>query len=165
VVGYLETVWQGLRAAEPVSLTHREAVALAGKLYQAWVSGEGRERTTAVIHTPQGFVVDRSGLTREEAKAAFLTVSERLTTDEDSTDEADLEPVLGPLVNHLLRPQGIAEVDAPSRKLLLFAFADALRDAGPQRDANPRMAAPLQDHWHGGWHCAGHSGCNPRSRG
>ena len=47
--GYLETVWQALREDALVPLTNREATALAGRLYRAWASGEGRERTTSVI--------------------------------------------------------------------------------------------------------------------
>ncbi len=35
---YLETVWQALRANEPVPFTHRQAVALSGELYRAWSS-------------------------------------------------------------------------------------------------------------------------------
>jgi hypothetical protein len=45
---YLETVWQALREDSPIPLTHRQATALAGRLYRAWASGEGRERTTSV---------------------------------------------------------------------------------------------------------------------
>jgi hypothetical protein len=113
----------------------RQAVALAGKLYRAWVSSEGKERTTAVILTPRGFVMDRSGLDGDEDEALFLSVSERLQATQNSGDAADLEPILGLIVNRLLLAQGIAEVDAPSRAMLLAAFADALRcflDPSPQ---------------------------------
>jgi hypothetical protein len=73
----------------------RQAVALAGKLYRAWVSSEGKERTTAVILTPRGFVMDRSGLDGDEDEALFLSVSERLQATQNSGDAADLEPILG----------------------------------------------------------------------
>jgi hypothetical protein len=116
-------------------LTRRQAVALAGKLYRAWVSSEGKERTTAVILTPRGFVMYRSGLDGDEDEALILSVSERLQATRNSGDAADLEPILGLIVNRLLLAQGIAEVDAPSRAMLLAAFADALRcflDPSPQ---------------------------------
>ena len=48
VAAHLEGVWRSLRETKPVSLTNRQATALAGELYAAWVDGEGRERTTAV---------------------------------------------------------------------------------------------------------------------
>ncbi len=51
---YLETVWQALRENSPIPLTYRQATALAGRLYRAWTSGEGRERTTSVIVMPGG---------------------------------------------------------------------------------------------------------------
>jgi hypothetical protein len=45
VVAYLESVWRALRSTAPVTLTYRQATALAGRLYRAWANGEGRERT------------------------------------------------------------------------------------------------------------------------
>ena len=36
VAGFFETVWQSLRAEAPVSLSHRDVVALAGEAYRAW---------------------------------------------------------------------------------------------------------------------------------
>jgi hypothetical protein len=52
VDAYLENFWRALREDAPASLTHRQATALAGELYHAWVNGEGRERTMAIVHTP-----------------------------------------------------------------------------------------------------------------
>jgi hypothetical protein len=40
---YLANVWRGLRdVGPPVSLTHRQATALAGELYRAWADGRRR---------------------------------------------------------------------------------------------------------------------------
>ena len=49
---YLETVWDALRRDAPSSLTHRQAVALAGELYRAWAEGEEAERATGAEHDP-----------------------------------------------------------------------------------------------------------------
>ena len=38
VAAHLEEVWRGLRAAQPLSLNRKQAVALAGELYRAWAS-------------------------------------------------------------------------------------------------------------------------------
>src|SRR2546423_1434673 len=40
VAAHLEKVWRALREKTPVSLTHRQATALAGELYRAWAGGE-----------------------------------------------------------------------------------------------------------------------------
>lgn len=53
VDAYLENIWRALREDAPVSLTHRQATALAGELYRAWANGEGRERTTTIEHDPE----------------------------------------------------------------------------------------------------------------
>ena len=53
VDAYLENVWRALREDAPVSLTHRQATALAGELYRAWANGEGRERATSIEHDPE----------------------------------------------------------------------------------------------------------------
>ena len=58
VDAYLENVWRALREDAPVSLTHRQATALAGELYRAWANGEGRERTATVEHDPEFKSVD-----------------------------------------------------------------------------------------------------------
>lgn len=42
VDAYLENVWQSLRQNEPVALTHKQAVALAGRLYRAWAVEDDR---------------------------------------------------------------------------------------------------------------------------
>jgi hypothetical protein len=52
IAAYLESVWQALRADAPVSLTRRQATALAGELYRAWADGEGRGFTMAIEYLP-----------------------------------------------------------------------------------------------------------------
>jgi hypothetical protein len=38
-------VWKALRQDEPIPLTHRQAVALAGEFYRAWTAGTERSTT------------------------------------------------------------------------------------------------------------------------
>lgn len=132
---YLEGVWSALRAAgELLSLTHRQATALAGRLYRAWADGAERERTIAVLHTPAGWVVDRSK-PREEA-AGFESALANLMELGAASDGLDLEPHLGPLVDRLLLAEGIARVDEASRAVILSAFLKALQDAMRSRKRN-----------------------------
>jgi hypothetical protein len=46
-----ELHWKALRQTKAVTLSHRQCVALAGRAYQAWASGE-RETTTAMERVP-----------------------------------------------------------------------------------------------------------------
>jgi hypothetical protein len=48
VASYVETAWQALRDDAPLPLTHRQATALAGRVYKAWAEGESRELTVSV---------------------------------------------------------------------------------------------------------------------
>jgi integrase len=128
---YLEEVWRGLRATKPLTLTHRQATALAGELYRAWASERPQERTIAMIHTPSGWVRDHAAPAEEEA--GFRAAVARLDVN---AEPVDLEALLGPIVDRLLLARGITAVDSPSRVMLLEAFALALRDAFNNRARN-----------------------------
>jgi len=134
VVGYLETVWQALRAPKPTALTQRQAVALAGELYRAWAEGEARERTIAILHTPNGWVMD--SVTPLEDAALFKAAGALLEAAASEESPAHLERTLGPLVDRLLLAKGIASVDAETRPILLGAILRALRDAMAVRERN-----------------------------
>lgn len=128
---FLEEVWRGLRAARPLTLTHRQATALAGELYRAWASERPQERTIAIVQTPTGWVRDHA--TPSEEEAGFRAAIERLDAN---NEPAELEALLGPIVDRLLLARGITAVDPPSRVMLLEAFALALRDAFSNRARN-----------------------------
>lgn len=129
VASYLEEVWRGLRATKPLSLTHRQATALAGELYRAWASETHSERTLAIVHTPEGWQ-------RDHSEPAIEAAGFRALVSKIESAAVDLEKTLGPLLDRLLLARGIAAVDEPSRILLLDAFALALRDAFASRARN-----------------------------
>jgi integrase len=152
--GYLETVWQALREDAPIPLTNREATALAGRLYSAWASGEGRERTTSVI-----VMRDGSGRASDHESAdnipEFWESAKRHLDAVETDDEAyqtkaargelnakdtirPLERTFGPIIDRLLLHEGIRRVDTSSRELLLKAFRLALTDAFALRERNAR---------------------------
>jgi integrase len=133
-VAHLETVWQSLRATKPISLSHKQATALAGDLYRAWADGEEREQTTGMTWTVQGWVHHRE--TPEEAAAGFRAIVAHLDEIASSGDPAKLEKTVGPIVDRLLLARGIASVDSDTRPILLDAFMLALRDAMQHRERN-----------------------------
>ncbi|PZN92706.1 MAG: recombinase XerD [Hyphomicrobiales bacterium] len=129
VASYLEEVWRGLRATKPLSLTHRQATALAGDLYRAWASETQRERTLAIVHTPDGWK-------RDYSEPAIELAGFKALVSKIESEAVNLERALGPLVSRLLLARGIASVDELSRALLLDAFALALKDAFAFRARN-----------------------------
>ena len=152
--GYLETVWQALREDAPIPLTNREATALAGRLYRAWASGEGRERTTSVI-----VMRDGSGWTSDfESADNIPELWESAKRHLDEVEEVDeeyqtkaargeltakdkvrpLERTFGRMIDRLLLHEGIRQVDTASREMLLKAFRLALKDAFELRERNAR---------------------------
>ena len=135
ITSYLETVWRALRQPQAVSLTNREATALAGELYRAWADGEGREKTIAIELTPQGNWVPAT-VTPEEEGVYFKSAAKHLASIRERADSQGLEAALGAIVDSLLLAKGIASVDDNSRLTLLKAFHLALQDALELRERN-----------------------------
>jgi integrase len=134
VDAHLENVWRALRELAPVSLTHRQATALAGDLYRAWANGEGRERPVAIVHVPGvGWQKEYNTHVSGPEWEAVLANWEKIGAGADS---ADLERALGAIVDRLLLAKGIRRVDAPTRSILLPAFWQALLDAFASRKRN-----------------------------
>src|SRR5665213_33405 len=134
VDAYLDNVWRALREDGPVSLTHRQATALAGELYRAWVNGEGRERTMAIVHTP-GVGWQREYNTHV-SDAEWEAVLGNWVRVGATGEPSDLEKPLGAIVDRLLLAKGINRVDQPTRYIILPAFWQALRDAFESRKRN-----------------------------
>lgn len=129
----VESFFATLRNSRPVTLSHKQATALAGDLYRAWADG-GEDRTIAVTHTPAGWVRDRC--TPEEESAGFESALSKLEEATRSGEGSDHERLVGRLVDRLLFAKGITRVDADSRPILLDAFVLALRDAFAARRRN-----------------------------
>lgn len=129
VACYLEEVWRGLRATKPLSLTHRQATALAGELYRAWASEAPRELTLAIVHTPDGWK-------RVHSEPAIELAGFKALVSKIESEAVNLEDAVGPLVRRFLLARGVTSVDEPSRALLLDAFALALKDAFASRARN-----------------------------
>src|SRR5665213_278272 len=134
VDAYLENVWRALREDAPVSLTHRQATALAGELYHAWANGEGRERFMAIVHTPGiGWQREYSTHVSDAEWEAILSNWEKIGANVEPTN---LEKPLGAIVDRLLLAKGIRRVDEATRGIVLPAFWQALRDAFESRKRN-----------------------------
>lgn len=131
-LAYLEQVFAGLRADAPISLTNRQATALAGRLYRAWAHEAG-ERSISVTFGYDGVPVPDEGDLPEEAAAVWSATVASLNLVEA---KGDLEPTLGPLVDRLLLAEGVGQEDVPSRRLLLHAFWLALKDAFEVKERN-----------------------------
>lgn len=157
LVAHMETVWRAFREDAPIPLTHREATALAGRLYRAWASGEGRERTTSVIvmrsgewmpgyestdDVPDFWEFARQHLDQVEADdERFVSEAERREREVQQVQEVDRQPrplerTFGPIIDRLLMREGIRRVDPASREMLLRAFHLALKDAFEVRQRN-----------------------------
>jgi len=134
VDAYLENVWRALREDSLVSLTHRQATALAGELYRAWVNGEGRERAIAIVHTPGvGWQREYDTHVSDSEWGAVLANWEKIGA---TGEPGDLEKHLGAIVDRLLLAKGIKRVDETTRSIILPAFWQALRDAFESRRRN-----------------------------
>jgi integrase len=127
IESYLENVWHSLRSDEEVSLTHRQAVALAGELYRGWV--ERRAKVSAVV-------IDME--TREARKIAPTPEDNELWPVGYLHHAPDGERDVGPLVDILLKARGVARLDEGSREMITHEFIKALGDAA---DTNAKQSA------------------------
>lgn len=132
---YLERVFVALRADAPVSLTHRQATALAGDLYRSWADTESPDRVLSVTIDGDDSEIDNAGID-EDAEVIFAATVAMLDKAKEADSPSVYEAMFGSIINKLLLGHGIAAVDAPSRRLLHVAFWLALRDAMEARGHN-----------------------------
>lgn len=119
---YLEGFWRALRREEAVSLSHKQAVALAGEIYRGWTERSRREY--AVERVPGTSILREARATPEDIIAGLEDAIEKWRND---PDRMYLE--VGKIVDAVLLRHGIAWVDAASLDLLHDAFLQALIDA------------------------------------
>jgi integrase len=130
---FLETIWRALRQDEPIPLLHRQAVALAGRLYRGWTSG--REVVRSITYDldesgqPLGFVLNDTP-DRAERIAEWETALDKL---QKIDGPRDLEQLLGPIIRRLLLAEGIKQVDRATWQTLLDEFREAMLDAFERR--------------------------------
>lgn len=128
VSAFFETLWSSMRATKPITLTHRQAVALSGDLYRAWAADQEGGGSVSVELNSDGTVreiIEDEHLDPEVWEAVLADV-ERRAGDGDEPER--LEPMFGPLLDRCLRERGVGEVTPASRKIALREFLRALRD-------------------------------------
>jgi hypothetical protein len=131
-LAYLEGVYRNLRSNAPISLTHKQCVALAGELYRSWAADLETFSRITFQQEADGSVVREYGMDLETEASALTLEAGRLADMEGE----DLERHVGPLVGKLLLRRGIVAVDRPSMEMLLPEFAKALAEgmaAGSQK--------------------------------
>lgn len=123
-VAYLEGVCANLLADKPVSLTHRQCVALSGDLYRSWEKDlEPSLHGSISFDDGMPAALDHETLRKLQAGVARQQ-AERLA----HLQGGDREKQLGPLVDKLLLRQGIASVTSETRDMLLGEFGRALSE-------------------------------------
>ena len=135
VIAYLETVYSSLRQAVPLTLSHREAVALAGELYRGWSREPAPGERISLTHTPTGWLRDDHAKPSELA-AEYESVLAHIGYPGDEEEPPNLEELLGPIADRLLLRRGIAVVAGPSREVLLSELLAALRQGIAVRKKN-----------------------------
>lgn len=135
----LETIWEGLRADAPITLTHKQATALSGRLYRAWVN-EQSSRLMVAEHapTPDGSRAFRIVSPSHEDEIALYEGALHLF-DEDNPGTPKIQQLraeLGALAERVLLEEGIASVAPEALAMLITEFRRALRDALERKRRN-----------------------------
>ncbi len=126
VAAYLETVWTSLRSAKPIALTHRQCVALSKELFEAWTTETGGRTIAIELQPDRSWAVVEDNFIPPEGWQSLL---EHLDNAADGDEPSELERLVGPLIDAVLRRNGLGAVDEASRAMLLREFRKALRDA------------------------------------
>lgn len=122
----VEALFKSLRENRPVSLTHRQAVSLSGRLYRSWASDLENDTQISMVHTEDGWQREYGNFAPREMEAVYVSALAHLDRFDDVEAEK-LEKIVGPLVNRLLQDAGITPVDQATRYVLLPKFIKALR--------------------------------------
>lgn len=129
-IEYLEKVYSSLRSETPVTLSHRQATALAGELYRSWTLEERNERRQSATLTDGEWVIEEDEESDGEGEAElYASVIAHLDRVKGSGEADALEMLLGAIVDRLLAQKGILRLTPVSRTLCLEAFWLGLRDA------------------------------------
>jgi integrase len=118
VQAYLEGVWQALRIDDTLSLTHRQAVALAREIYEGFGKAESYHKS--VVHLD--FQTKQSVAPWEDDGEP-----ERMEVTKFLND--DYAGELNKLINRKLIEKHLGKIDDGSRRMIAEAFKDAVRDA------------------------------------
>ena len=135
-----ELHWTALRQTKPVTLSHRQCVALAGSVYRGWTSEQRRETTTAMERVP----VVASLESGKAATAWRWEPTGHALVDAEAEVWAKAAMKLDPdklaaLAERLLLAEGInglGGLDAESREMLLDEISKALKQAFEARQRN-----------------------------
>lgn len=126
VAAYMETVWTSLRSSKPLALTHRQCVALSKELFEAWTAETGGRTIAIELQPDRSWAVVEDHLIPPEGWQSLL---DHLDSAADGDEPLELERLVGPLIDAVLRRNGLGSVDEASRTMLLREFRRALRDA------------------------------------
>lgn len=125
---YLEQLFRSLRENRPVTLTHRQAVALAGELYRSWASDLETSRTVSVVRTEEGELERDDDLDFEEIEGGYASILGHLERLQGLGDMEAQEKAVGPLVDRLLDGHGVTVVDSSSRRMVVSEALKGLRE-------------------------------------
>ncbi|WP_368413395.1 tyrosine-type recombinase/integrase [Dongia sp.] len=123
----LQSVWESIRSG-PKRLTHKQIVALAGQLYEAFAKSVEDDPGSASVW--QKVIADNDAA----QKGAFAN-GLKIFTDDQERQADSLAKRFGPLVDVVLQREGLV-IDDMSRLLLLRQGGFALSDAAKKLKKN-----------------------------
>jgi len=127
-LAYFETVCKGLKANTPITLEHRQTVALSKILFDSWSADPNILGSMAIEYDENTKTWSRVPTDiKDIGRAAKLTAKRlRIALEEDDSETA--EKMVGLLVDRVLLERGIGTVTSESRNMLLVEFVRALAD-------------------------------------
>ena len=123
---FFEARFAELRESRPVTLSHREATALAGVLYAGWAEGPDRSTTIVVDVVSRDEMEVSRRLEERDDEAHMSGAAEALSARLDAALPEEREDILGRLIDRLTEAEGLPYISAETRRLILDLFPRAL---------------------------------------
>jgi integrase len=130
LVSHFDQVWAAMREDAPRTLTHQQAVALAGEFYRGWVRPDSERTMTVTVGGGEAVIGYRDPM--QDQPEAWLAAVGAVGEFDAASDEARF----GAVLDRLLLQRSIGRLDPDSREMVLREIRKGIAQAFEQRARN-----------------------------
>lgn len=130
LASHFDQVWAAMREDAPRTLTHQQAVALAGECYRGWVGPDSERTLTVTVGGGEAVIGHRDPI--QDQPEAWLAAVGAVAEFDAASDEVRF----GAVLDRLLLQRGVGRLDPASRWMVLREIRKGIAQAFEQRARN-----------------------------